>query len=231
MQPRTLALIITILPLFISNVVYLLSAYQGFIPWCIPYIDGCTTISKAARSGDSIFIFRATMIAYGVLLIWFWIYVRQWLDQLHGQTTKMARVILWLGVVGAIFFIVYIDFLGTTGEVNRFIRRYGILLYFICTPIAQILLLRSHYHILPSLQRGIIKLSVLKYQLVLILLMLVIGIVHGVLEITYTKTYESENIVEWNLALLMQLYFLGIFFIWKDYRYYLKNDSDPTPKV
>ena len=66
------------------------------------------------------------MIAYGVLLIGFWIYVRQWLDQLYGHTTNIARIILWLGVVGAIFFIVYIDFLGTTGEVNRFMRRYGI---------------------------------------------------------------------------------------------------------
>ena len=229
MQPRTLALIITILPLFISNVVYLLSAYEGHIPWCIPYIDGCTTISKAARSGNSIFIFRAAMIAYGVLLIWFWIYVRHWLDQLYGHTTNIARSILWLGVIGAIFFIVYIDFLGTTGEVNRFMRRYGILIYFICTPIAQILLFRQHYNIFPSLQKSTVSSRVLQYQLIIIVLMLVIGIVHGILELTYIKTYESENIVEWNLALLMQLYFLGVFFIWKDYRYYLKNDADSTP--
>ena len=231
MQPRTLALIITILPLFISNIVYLLSAYEGSIPWCIPYIDGCTTISKPARSGNSIFIFRATMIAYGVLLIGFWIYVRQWLDQLYGHTTNMARIILWLGVVGAIFFIVYIDFLGTTGEVNRFMRRYGILIYFVCTPLAQILLFRQHYNILPYLQEGVIKPRILQYQLVIIVLMLVIGIVSGALDVTHTKTYERENIVEWNLALLMQLYFLGIFFIWKDYKYYLKNDSDSSPEV
>lgn len=231
MQPRTLALIITIFPLLISNVVYLLSAYEGFIPWCIPYVDGCTTISKAARSGNSIFLFRATMIVYGILLIWFWIYVRHWLDQLYGHTTNIARFILWLGVVGSLFLIVYIDFLGTTGEVNRFMRRYGILIYFVCTPIAQILLLRQHYNILPSLQKGIIKPRFLHYQLALIILMLIIGSISGALDLTYTKTYESENIVEWNLALLMQLYFLGIFFIWKDYKYYLKNDSDSPPEI
>ncbi len=231
MQPRTLALIITILPLLITNVVYLLSAYEGFIPWCIPYIDGCTTISEAARSGNSIFIFRATMIAYGVLLIWFWIYVRQWLDQLYGHTTNIARIILWLGVVGAIFFIVYIDFLGTTGEVNHFMRQYGILIYFVCTPLAQILLFRQHYNIFSSLQKVTVRSRVLQYQLFVIVLMLAIGIVSGALDVTHTKTYESENIVEWNLALLMQLYFLGIFFIWKEYKYYLKNDSDSTRGV
>ncbi len=94
MQPRTLVLIITILPLLATNGVYLLSAYQGFIPWCIPYIDGCTTISQAARSGNSIFIYRASMITYGVLLIVFWIYAQQWLNLLYGHTTKIARIIL-----------------------------------------------------------------------------------------------------------------------------------------
>ena len=226
MQPRTLALIITILPFLASNGVYLLSAYEEFIPWCIPYIDGCTTISKAARSGNSIFIFRATMIAYGVLLIWFWIYAKQWLNQLYGHTTNTARIMLWLGVVGAIFLIVYIDFLGTTGEMNRFMRRYGIMVFYIFTPMAQLLMLKQHYNILPSLPEGTIKPRVLQYQLVTILLMLIIGIISIALDATQSKTYESENIVEWNFSLLLNMYFLGMIFIWKDYRYYLKNDSD-----
>ena len=110
MQPRTLALIITILPFLAFNGVYLLSAYEGTVPWCLPYIDGCTTISQAARSGNSIFIFRAVMIAHAVLLIWFWIYARNWLNLLYGRSMKVANVMLWLGVIAAIFLIIYIDF-------------------------------------------------------------------------------------------------------------------------
>ncbi len=225
MQPRTLALIITVLPFLISNAVYLLSAYEGFVPWCIPYIDGCTTISQAARSGNSIFLYRASMIAYGVLLIWFWIYAQHWLNLLYGRTTKSARIILWLGIVGAIFLIIYIDFLGTTGEVNRFMRRYGIMLFFTLTPLAQLLMLKQHYDILPSLPEGVIKPRVLQYQLTVLLLMLFIGIISTTLEATHNKTYESENIVEWNFSLLLNMYFLGMIFIWKDFKYYLKNDS------
>lgn len=225
MQPRTLALIIAILPLLVSNAVYVLSVYEGFNLWCVPYIDGCTTISKAARSGDLIYIFRAIMIAYGILLIWFWIYVQQWLDLLYGHATKISRIILWLGVVGAIFLIVYVDFLGTTGEVNRFMRRYGIMVFFICTPLAQILMLRQHYNILPSLPDGTLQPKVLQYQFLVVILMLIIGATSGILDLTQSKTYESENIVEWNFSLLLNMYFLGMIFIWKDYRYYLKNDS------
>jgi hypothetical protein len=165
------------------------------------------------------------MIAYGVLLIWFWIYAKQWLNQLYGHTTNTARIMLWLGVVGAIFLIIYIDFLGTTGEMNRFMRRYGIMVFYIFTPMAQLLMLKQHYNILPSLPEGTIKPRVLQYQLVTILLMLIIGIISIALDATQNKTYESENIVEWNFSLLLNMYFLGMIFIWKDYRYYLKNDS------
>jgi hypothetical protein len=225
MQPRTLVLIITILPLLASHAVYLLSAYEGLLPWCIPYIDGCTNISRAARSGNSIFIYRASMIAYSVLLIWFWVYVYQWLKLLYGHVTKTSRVILLLGVVGAIFLIVYIDFLGTTGEVNRFMRRHGIMVFFTFTPLAQLLMLQQHYNILPTMTGGTIKPGALRYQLIILLLMMVIAIISAAVDITHTKTDVSENIVEWNFSFLMNMYFLGTFFIWKNYQYYLLNNS------
>ena len=205
-----------------SNAVYLLSAYEGFIPWCIPYIDGCTTISQAARSGNSIFIYRATMIAYGVLLIWFWIYAQQWLNQLNDQTTKLARTTMWLGIMGAISLIIYIDFLGTTGEVNRFMRRYGIMMFFTFTPLAQLLMLRQHYKILQSSSGCTIKPMILQYQLIVLLSMLAIGFISIILEVNQSKTHISENIVEWNFSLLLNLYFAGMISIWRDYRYYLK---------
>jgi len=224
MQPRTLALIITLLPFIITNTVYVVSAYEGYISWCIPNIDGCVSISKAARNGSSLFIFRAVMIAYGILLIWFWIYVRQWLRDLYGKSTAVDSIILWLGITGALSLIVYVDFLGTTGAFNRFMRQFGILFYFICIPLAQILLLRQHYRILPSLSKGIINPKFLHFQLIIVLFMLVIGMISGAMEMMYIKTDESENIAEWNLALLMQLYFLVMIPLWKDYKYYLKRE-------
>lgn len=225
MQPGLLALIITLLPLLTSHAVYLLSAYTEFVPWCIPYIDGCTSISRAARSGNSIFIFRASMIAYGVLLIWFWIYARHWLQQLYGQTTSVANRICWLGIVAAISLIIYVDFLGTTGEVNRFMRRYGIMVFFTLTPLAQLLLLQQHYKILPSMPASRLNPGMLHYQLVILLLMLAIGVISVILDISHSKTDINENIVEWNFSLLLNMYFLAMIFIWKDYRYYLKNDA------
>ena len=218
MQPRTLAILVIILPLLASNGAYLLSAYEGFVPWCMPYIDGCTTISQAGRSGYTIFFYRALVMTYSVLLFWFWLYSKSWLELLHGHTTKTARIIIWLGLAGSIALLIYIDFLGTTGEVNRFMRRIGAMLYFTLTPLAQFLMLNQHYKILCKKPEVSINPKVLQYQLTVLLLMFIIGAISILLAVTDNNTYESENIVEWNFSLLLTLYFSGMIFLWKDYR-------------
>ena len=225
MQPRTLAIILTLLPLLACNGAYLLSAYEGFIPWCIPYIDGCTTISRAARSGNAIFLFRVAMIAYCVFLMWFWIYSRHWLNLLHGHSTKTAHIILCLGLTGTISLVIYVAFLGTTGVVNSFMRRFGIMIFFTLTPLAQLLMLDQHYKVLSTTPGVSINRKALQYQLIVLLLMLTIGTVSILLGVTENKTYESENIVEWNFSLLLTLYFAGMIFIWKDFRHSFTNSA------
>jgi hypothetical protein len=221
MQPRLLAIIITVLPLIATNAVYLLSAYETNVPWCNPYFDGCTTISKAARSGNSIYIYRAAMFIYSVLLIMFWVSTRQWLARITGEATKLSNIIMWLGIIGALFLMIYIDFLGTTGEVNRFMRRYGIMVFFTFTPLAQVLLLKLHYKTLTTGASSGLKRPVLSFQLYVLLIMAIIGITSIFLEALQLKTYESENIVEWNFAFLLNMYFAAMIFIWRDFRYHL----------
>ena len=228
MQPRTLAIIITLLPLLASNGAYLLSASEGFVPWCIPYIDGCTTISQAGRSGNAIFFFRVSMIAYCVCLIWFWLYAKRWLDLLHGHATKTAQIILWLGLAGMLALIIYIDFLGTSGEVNRFMRRIGVLFYFTLTPLAQLLMLNELLKISKNSPATSLHPGILKYQLLSLLLMLATGFISIALNLTGNKTTITENIVEWNFSLLMVMYFSGMIFLWKDYRQTFSIGSNNT---
>jgi len=220
MQPRLLTIIVTLLPLIVSNLVYVISAYEGNAPWCFPYTDGCTTISQAGRSGSSIFVFRAAMIAHAVFLIWLWVYVKQWLDMLTGRVTRAANIIMWLGIIGALFLMVYIDFLGTEGEINRFMRRFGIIIYFAFTPLAQLLLLQQHDRIvgqgrdLPATLRQ----PVLRIQLGLLMVILVMAVGSVILDVAGLKTDRIENIVEWNISLLMTMYFWTLAYIWKGFR-------------
>jgi len=184
----------------------------------MPYIDGCTSISKAGRSGNTLFFYRALVVTYSMLLMLFWLYSKSWLELLHGHSKKIYRIIFWLGLAGSIALLVYIDFLGTTGEINRFMRRMGAMLYFVLTPLAQLLLFKQHYNISRKKPEFSIKKAAIQYQFIILLLMLIIGVISIFLVVTNNNSSERENIIEWNFSLLVNLYFVGMIFIWKDYR-------------
>jgi hypothetical protein len=218
MQPRLLAIFIVILPLLASNGAFLLSADAGFVPWCVPYIDGCSTISQAGRSGDTLFYYRALVFPYAVFMMLFWLYSVKWLDFLHGYRTITARFTFWLGLTGSIGLLIYIDYLGTTGDMNELLRRTGAALYFVLIPLAQCLLHYQHYQILRNKPENTLDSGVLRYQLIIVLLMLIVAVASIILVATGKDSYEIQNIVEWNFSLLINLYSAGMIVLWKDFR-------------
>jgi len=149
----------------------------------------------------------------------FWLYSKNWLERLHGNTTNIARIIFGLGLAGSIALLIYIDFLGTTGEINYFMLSIGAMLYFTLTPLAQSLMLYQHYKILRNMPEVSIKPKVLQYQLLILILMLMIGVISIFLVVTDNITYVIGNIVEWNFSLLVNLYFAGMILIWENYRF------------
>jgi hypothetical protein len=218
MQPGLIATLIVILPLLASNGAFLLSANAGHVPWCLPYIDGCSTISQAGRSGQTIFYYRALVFPYGILLMLFWVYTLKWLDALRGHRAKVAYIIFWLGMIGSIGLLVYIDFLGAEGEFNSTMRRTGAALYFVLIPLAQSLLLYQHYKLILTRPKITVNRNVLQYQFGIILLMLMVAIASVIFVVTDRDSYVVQNIVEWNFSLLINLYSAGMVLLWKDYR-------------
>ncbi|MGI9284782.1 MAG: hypothetical protein ACR2P1_05290 [Pseudomonadales bacterium] len=214
MQPRSVALLVTFLPLLAANVSYLMSATAELVPACIPYIEGCTSISRSARRGDAIFVFRATMIACAVLLIWYWRLVQLWLAQIETVAGKTHHIIFWLGCVGALFLILYTDFLGTKGDMYRLMRRYGIIFFFSFTPIAQLLLVKQLLRIRKQNPGLPISKAVVNFQLILCATMLICGITSAVLDYHGMRTDQWDNILEWNFALCLFVYFFGSYIMW-----------------
>ena len=231
MQPRTLALIITLLPLFATNLAYIMSASAELVPLCIPYIEGCTSISRAARQGEAIFLFRASMMVNAVLLMWYWRFAKCWLDKLRSHEAvdmgkRSAQVMCWLGVVGAFFLILYADYLGTSGSFYRFMRRYGVMFYFTFTPLAQMIMLNQLYKLRKIAPNLDINPRVLRYQLTILVLILLMGLVSLFLSYTQGPSFERENIIEWNFALLATAFFGGSVVMWENLKFSLSIDSD-----
>ncbi len=226
MQPRTLAVIITFLPLIAVNVSYLMSFNVGLVPGCIPYIEGCTSISRAARQGDAIFLFRASMIVHAVLLMWYWRFTQCWLNQLRSNGAvspgqRSIQAMYYLGVVGAFFLILYADFLGTSGDFYRFMRRYGVIFYFTFTPLAQMIMVNQLFKLRKVSPNADIKLGALRYQLTILVLILLLGLISVSLRYIYGPNFERENIVEWNYSLLLTASFAGSIVMWKNLKWNL----------
>lgn len=214
MQPRSIALTVTILPLLAVHISYFMSASADLVPSCIPYFDGCTSISRAARRGDAIFVFRPVMIACAVLLLWYWRLVQVWLTRIETIAGKTHRIMFSLGCVGALFLILYANFLGTEGEIYRFMRRYGIVLFFSFTPLAQLLLVKQLLRIREQNPNLPISKTVINYQFVLCGVMLACGLCSVALDILGIKTDARANIIEWNFALCIFIYFFGSYLLW-----------------
>ena len=174
MKLRYVALIVAFLPMLTIAISYCISIQADLVPGCIPFIEGCTSISRAARNGDAIFVFRPGMIITAVFLVWYWYLSQLWLNQLNDRHYKSARAMFWLGCLGAIFLVLYTDFLGTEGSYYRIMRRYGITLFFSFTLLAQFVQLRQQVLIVKWQQNVPFRKSLVTGQYVICLIILFI---------------------------------------------------------
>ena len=199
-----------LLPCAVIVACYLVSLHTvPDFPVCFPFFSGCISISAAARQDPSIHLFRMVMLPMTTVIAGFWLMARSWLLWLGGRRAD-ANAVGVLGLVGALFLVLYVVFLGTDGQVYSLLRRFGTTLYFGCTGIAQLLLavhlVKRRKDLPPALPAPLLYVI-----LTICVSMLVMGIVY----IPAAHAFQAsniENIIEWNFATLMQINF-GLFSI------------------
>ena len=231
--PTVIAFLCALLPLIAVHIAYIGNISLGSVHACAPYIEGCVSISRAARSGEFIYVFRAVMMPTSLLLVAYWWLSYAWLQQLDPTVTRGMRIMRSLGVVGSLFLILYVTYLGTEGEIYRWMRRYGVIFYFSFTALAQLFLIQRLYSLksLPVLDSCHRLLSVKSALCIIQWSVGLISLPLGVLIVEKEARDVMQNIVEWNYALAMNSYFLmSCFMFYKtgfDVRYVIKNVSLP----
>lgn len=209
-----LALWTGLLPFIVINTSYAVSASAGHIPACFPYVFGCTTISSAGRYGFSYFFFKAGMIPSAVLLAGFWLLCRRWLIELGDDREAWGKWIAALGVLAALFLILYTVFLGHKGDIYNLMRRFGVNLYFGFSGLAQIMLL-ARLDRLRRQGRSRIPDQLLRLMLLLLIGLLIIGLTSIPISNFIVDKKQPRNIVEWNFALLMISYYIVVWHAWR----------------
>ena len=210
---RLLPLIAGMAPVVGITLAFMIGVSHDALPSCIPYIDGCTSISSVGRRMPGSLVFRAVMFPQAALLAFLWYFSVRWLVAL-SPADKPSSMILAFGLVGALALILYVTFLGTKQPFYELMRRYGIYLYFLGTAVAQLALAIAIFRLakrqaLRSLQRyG----SVLLWFCVL---PFALGILNMILKAVLENADRAENVIEWNVALIMQGYFIALYSAWR----------------
>jgi hypothetical protein len=218
---RLLPLIVGLLPLVTVFTSYWIAINYAGLTSCNPFLDGCTSISATGRYPPANFIFRAAMLPQSILLAAYWLLCLAWYRALRrslNQDSQAGAAIGWFGVIGALFLIPYVTFLGSQEPFYEFMRRYGVYLYFLLNVIAQLILA---LRILPvARELGMQRLRRLTHlQLTLSWIPFALGALNLILKATLEDADNAENRIEWIFALLMQSYFVISYFSWRETRF------------
>ena len=211
---RALPLVAGIVPIVAIFLSYGIGVRSGVLAECNPFLDGCVSISATGRYLPASLLFHAVMLPQSALLLFIWYFASLWLRSV-APDSRAPLIVNSAGLVGALALILYVTFLGTTGSVYEFMRRFGIYLYFLGTAIAQLALALA---LLSRIRRG--HLAHLKRATVamlwLCILPFALGILNVVLKAVLADADAWENRIEWLAALSMQGYFVALYIAWRE---------------
>jgi hypothetical protein len=208
-----------LLPLLGTAIAFQLAVAQGQFAACNPFLDGCVSISRAARHDLPNILFRALLLPAATLQGLTWLLTPRWLAGIGAPTDRLQRFLPWLGVVAALALILYGSFLGTDGSGYRLMRRYGINLYFGFTCIAMLIVagaLQAAERVRG--QRRLASRGL--YALVACLPLL--GIVNSLRTLYLddeARQYAVGNVTEWWGGTIFTLYFVVVALLWRRDRF------------
>lgn len=186
-----------------------ISIAVGTVAPCVPYLDGGTSISRACRTEPAVHVFRALVLPSAGAIAATWGIASAWFQREGWGSVRARRWMLTLGLLGALFLVLYATFLGTEGPTYRLLRRYGVYVFFAGTSLAEliltVILLR---HRPPALEGWVRRLMVLACALM---------IAAGPLNLLAERVVEKHRAAcffEWWFALAMIGYPLLLARVW-----------------
>jgi xanthosine utilization system XapX-like protein len=210
-----LPLVAGLLPPVASLAAFGISVSQDLIPACNPFVDGCVSVSRAARHGLANQVFRALVLPAAALQGLTWWLCATWLRRL-GATGRSLEWLRWLGIAAAAFLVLYAIFLGTEGDAYRWMRRYGIVGYFGGTFLCM-LVTGGHLRRLSAAGLRIpARLEVALLALLGIILLMGLANVF-VPPFVGDDGFKNrlENVLEWHAGILYAIYFAVLAWLWR----------------
>ena len=148
------------------------------------------------------------MIPAAVFLLLYWVLCERWLAADDNGPPVWRRAMLAIGGTGAIALVLYATFLGSEGDFERTMRRYGTVAYFGLTYLAQLLLVYRAQATLGTT-------PLVRAKVVLCIAMLIEGLALEALTYFIPDDAWLENLTEWHVASALTAYPLLTWLMWR----------------
>ena len=207
-----LPLMAGLLPLVAATLAYWLSIRLDIVEICNPFFDGCTSISRAARHGLPNHLFRALVLPAAALQAICWLMCGSWLRSVGAAPSRMLRLLPVLGIAAAVFLVLYGTFLGVEGAAYRWMRRYGVVVYFGATCVSMLIVSDAVYRLAST--RSFIAGALVAFSVGLPLL----GLANAfapLFGLNETGVAALQNSTEWWGGLLFTLFFFALAWLWR----------------
>ena len=218
---KSISIWVFIVPFFAINACLILTTQLHFlIPdqfrifSIFPYIDGGVSISRTARYFPAYLIFKPLMFLTSFLLIKYWIYNKEIIQQ-YKKGHKYIRKIIFFGIGSAIALTLHSIFLGVyfDNDFYKFFRRVIILTFIIFEITAQIYLVLTLYFLKNELSEYI-NLKILKIKILLVSILVLVAIISIPL-LSIGDNKFLKNAIEWDYFVGMISFYMLTFFMWK----------------
>jgi len=226
-----LPLLAGLLPALATALAFNLAVAQGQFASCNPLLEGCVSISRAARHGLPNILFRALLLPAATLQAVVWMLAPTWLRRLGSPDDRLQKALPWIGVTAALFLLLYGAFLGTEGVAYRWMRRYGVVVYFGGTCIAMLI-------VGGAVRRACARGGPLRHAgavlFALVAALPLLGLVNSTAPLYLAGEAAQDalgNATEWWGALVFTGFFVLLAGLWRRTRFSaaLSTDDDPPP--
>lgn len=119
-----LAVAAAVLPFVTFNGSYLIAASFDHVPWCLTYLEGCTSVSSTGRQLPEMWFFKPGVFALAVVLAWHWHRCAGILG-VHGLSNRNATLLRAIAIISVLALTIYVITLGLPDEHFGKLRRIG----------------------------------------------------------------------------------------------------------
>ena len=197
-----------LVPLITINLTYLIAQDLEHVRSCIPYLQGCASVSSTGREFPESLLFKAGFLPSALVLAVFWHLCARFLE-MAGQSGAKLQALRILGGLACISLMTYALTLGQNEGLFPELRRAGIVGFTLCTFLAEVL-----FWVWYAPLRSDATKRIWLWLIVLSLALPMLDVVSELAKLAGAPRKPTNNTIAWNAFVVTSAYYAVVARLW-----------------